>query len=191
MANINSLNIYLANLAVLNIKMYNLHWNVVGREFKTVHKMTEKIYKELQRQFDMVAETIKMQGELPMATMEEYLQNSMIEEIESRDYGVGEVLDIIDEDCEKIMDLALGIRHEADEEDNFMIVSMFEEFLSGFYKTSWFIKSMMVEEEIFELDEWEALEDMSAIGSDEGEMNDQMNRHAQKKKMPKKPKKNK
>lgn len=158
---IKSLNMYLANLAVLNIKVHNLHWNVVGREFKAVHKMTEKIYKELQFQFDAVAEAMKMQGELPMASMAEYLENSTIEELESRDYSVGEILDILDEDCDKIIDLALEIRHEADEADNFMIVNMFEEYLMGFYKRSWMIKSMLADEEIIELEEWDGDEDFS------------------------------
>ena len=41
------LNVFLANLAVLNIKVHNLHWNVVGLQFPLIHKMTEKIYKML------------------------------------------------------------------------------------------------------------------------------------------------
>lgn len=36
------LNVFLANLAVLNIKVHNLHWNVVGLQFPLIHKMTEK-----------------------------------------------------------------------------------------------------------------------------------------------------
>lgn len=159
--NNNSLNTYLADLAVLNIKIHNLHWNVVGREFKALHKMTEKIYKELQCQFDMVAEVMKMQGELPMASMAEYLEITNIEELESRDYSVGEVLDLLDEDCEKIIDTALEIRHEANEEDNFMIANMFEEFLAGFYKKSWMIKSMSVEEEIIDLEDWQEDDDQN------------------------------
>lgn len=151
----NNLNAYLANLAVLNIKIHNLHWNVVGREFKAVHKMTEKIYKELQCQFDEVAEAMKMQGELPMASMAEYLEAATIEELESRDYSVGEVLDLLDEDCDTIINQAMDIRHEADEEDNFMIANMFEDYLAKFYKKSWMIKSMLVEEEIIELEDWD------------------------------------
>ena len=32
------LNTYLANLAVINIKIHNLHWNVVGSQFVAVHE---------------------------------------------------------------------------------------------------------------------------------------------------------
>ena len=33
--------VYLANLAVWNAKLHNLHWNVVGRAFVQVHEYTE------------------------------------------------------------------------------------------------------------------------------------------------------
>jgi len=143
----NSLNIYLANLAVLNIKVHNLHWNVTGREFKVIHKLTEKIYKELLCQYDAVAEAMKMQDELPLATMAEYMDYATVAEIESRDYNVREVLDILASDLEILSDLALEIRNEADEEDNFIIANMFEEYLAKFYKTAWFVKSMLAQED--------------------------------------------
>lgn len=44
--------VYLANLAVLNAKLHNLHWNVVGRAFIQVHEYTEGLYDELFEQFD-------------------------------------------------------------------------------------------------------------------------------------------
>ena len=72
------LNVFLANLAVLNIKVHNLHWNVVGLQFPLIHKMTEKIYKMLQCQFDTVAEVMKMQNKMPAASMAEYLDKTTI-----------------------------------------------------------------------------------------------------------------
>lgn len=154
----NNLNTYLANAAVLIIKIHNLHWNVVGREFKTIHKLTEKIYKNFQEQFDTVAEIMKMQGELPAASMADYLDIATVEEIESRDYSVGEVLQILDEDCEVIINLALEIRNEADEKDNFIVANLFEDYLAKFYKISWMVKSMLMEEEVIDLEDWEAME---------------------------------
>lgn len=153
MANNNDLNTYLANVAVLIIKMYNLHWNVVGREFKMIHEFTENMYTTLQEQFDSVAEALKMQEKLPMASMAEYLDNADIEELDSRDYCVGEVLEIIDEDLEKMINLALDIRNKASKEDNFMISNMFEEYLSCFYKKSWMIKAMFAQEDVITFEE--------------------------------------
>lgn len=154
---ISSLNTYLADLAVLNIKIHNLHWNVVGREFKSIHKLTEKIYHKLNEQFDQVAEAMKMQGEIPLATMSEYMDYATVEEIESRDYSVSEVLQLLDQDCETIINLALDIRNEADDQDNFMIANMFEDYLAEFYKISWFVKAMLADDNDIEIAEWEEI----------------------------------
>ena len=47
---------YLANLAVWNVKLHNIHWNVVGPYFVSVHEYTEKLYDEVFEAYDAVAE---------------------------------------------------------------------------------------------------------------------------------------
>ena len=49
---------YLANLAVLNVKWHNIHWNVVGKQFLRVHTYTEELYDQLFEDFDAVAELL-------------------------------------------------------------------------------------------------------------------------------------
>lgn len=145
---INQLNVFLSNAAVMNIKIHNLHWNVVGPEFIVVHTLTEKLYKMFQEQFDTVAELMKMQNELPMANMADYLKTATVEEIESRDYSTYEVLQMLDEDCDNIMDLAKQIRDEADKKDNFLVANLFEDYLAVYAKHSWMIKAMLQDEDI-------------------------------------------
>ena len=77
----NRVNVFLSNLALLNVKVHNLHWNVEGREFKLIHELTERIYKMLQQQFDEVAEVLKMQGQMPLGSIAEYMKNATIKEI--------------------------------------------------------------------------------------------------------------
>ena len=38
------LNKYLSNLGVEYIKLHNLHWNVVGIQFKAIHEYLEGLY---------------------------------------------------------------------------------------------------------------------------------------------------
>lgn len=146
------MNVFLANLAIMNIKVHNLHWNIVGSQFITIHKLTEKIYKKLQEQFDEVAEAIKMQNKLPLATMSDYLEYSTVEEVESRDYTGYEVLDILSESCSEIIDLAKEIRTIADDEDNFLTANMMEDYIACYTKFIWMIRSMQ-QDDTFELDE--------------------------------------
>ena len=154
----NQLNIFLSNLAVMNIKIHNLHWNIIGAEFPVIHKMTEKLYKMIQLQFDEVAEAMKMQNEMPFASMADYLKNSTIDEIESRDFNSYEVLEELDADCQTIMDLAKDIRDEADKKDNFLIANLFEDYLAVYAKKSWMIRTMLKEDAI-PLEEDEESED--------------------------------
>lgn len=144
--NTDKLNKFLADLAVLNIKVHNLHWNVVGMEFKAIHKMTEKIYEMLQNQFDEVAEVLKMQNKLPLATIAEYLDNTEIEELESRPYQADEVLEILSDDCNLLINKAKQIREDADKKDNFLVVNLMEDYLKIYAKKSWMIRSMLEEE---------------------------------------------
>ncbi len=139
----NLLNVFLSDLAVANIKIHNLHWNVIGSEFMTIHKMTEKIYKMLQDQFDEVAEAMKMSGETPLASMADYLENTSIEEIESREYTDYEVLEELDNCCQSLMALAKQIRDEADKKDNFLIANLLEDYLAVYTKKSWMIRAML------------------------------------------------
>lgn len=139
-------NVFLADLAVMNIKVHNLHWNVVGYQFKAVHKMTEKIYMMFQHQFDEFAETMKMQNLMPQASMADYLENTTIDEIESRDYTVEEVLEELSVDCEKIMKSAKELRDEADKKDNFQIANLMEDYLNVYAKHAWMLRAMQGED---------------------------------------------
>lgn len=146
-AKVSKLNIFLSNLAVMNVKIHNLHWNVVGPEFPLIHEMTERLYKMFEEQFDTVAEVMKMQGEFPLGSLEDYLNNATAEELDSRDFGEVEVLEILDEDCQKLIDFANEVREDAEKNDNFQIVNLMEDYLAVYAKYHWFVRSMLLTDE--------------------------------------------
>lgn len=134
---------YLANSAVLNIKMHNIHWNVVGLQFIKIHDFTEEFYDKLFVDLDEVAELLKMKNEMPLSTMAEYLEKSDIEEIKAKDFSIKESLEIIKKDMELMKDLATNIRNLADEEGDFETVAMFEDYVGYYSKNLWFVNSMI------------------------------------------------
>lgn len=138
-----SLDKYLANTGVIYIKMHNLHWNVCGLNFQSVHEYLETVYDGFSDVLDEVAEAIKMQGEYPLASLKEYLEVTTIEEIPSKDYKVTEVLNIVLGDLRILKAQSMEIRSLASEEDDYAIVSMMEGHLSNYDKTLWFIESMV------------------------------------------------
>lgn len=134
---------YLANVAVSYVKLHNLHWNVVGPQFKAVHEYLEAIYDAYAEVLDAVAELLKMQGEMPLSRMSDYLAAASIKEVEAKDYSVEESLAILLADMEEMKAQALEIRALADEDDNFPVANMMEDNLEQYNKNIWFVKSML------------------------------------------------
>lgn len=143
MAHIEKLNVYLSNLAVGNVKLHNVHWNVVGTQFVQVHEYTEAIYDDFFAKYDEVAEALKMKGEKPLVTMKDYLDKATIKEDNSDRFTVKESLGILKKDLELMRDLATDIRNTADEAGDFAIVAMMEDHVAGYDKEIWFINSML------------------------------------------------
>ena len=141
------LNVYLANLAVWNVKLHNLHWNVTGHYFKPLHEMTESIYDEVFEAFDAVAEILKMKGEMPLSTMSDYLAAATVKEVAPKDFTAHEVVAMIEEDMKLMNALALEIRNDAAQSDDFEVQSMFEGYVAGFSKQLWFIRAMKTRHE--------------------------------------------
>ena len=134
---------YLANLALMNVKLHNVHWNVVGMQFLKVHNLTEEIYDSFFEAYDEVAELLKMKGVHPASTMAEYLQLTDIEEIKARDFNIKESLEILKNDLVTMRTLATDIRNTADEAGDFETVAMFEDFVAAHSKNIWFLTPIL------------------------------------------------
>ncbi len=137
------MNQYVADLAVLNVKFHNMHWNVVGERFEPVHVYLEKMYDDFFEKFDEVAERMKMVGEYPLASLASYLEVTKVKELEVRDYQIPEVYEIVKDELEKARKLATDIRNIADEAGDFVTVGMMEDHVAGYDKELWFIESAL------------------------------------------------
>ncbi len=134
---------YLSNLAVLNVKLHNIHWNVVGKYFMNVHNFTEETYDELFEAFDAVAELLKMKGQYPLSSIAEYMEKTDIEELKAQDFKSLDSYEIVKADLEKMRALATEIRNTADEEGDFETVAMFEDYVADFSKRIWFLSAKL------------------------------------------------
>ena len=152
MKNVQQVNQYLADLSVWNVKLHNLHFNVTGPQFKSIHEYLESIYDEAFEYFDAVAEHVKMQGQFPLvnsveyaklAKIGEYAKLTKIEELGQEDIPQAKVIDILLKDFKYMNDQAVAIRAAADEEGDFLLVSMMEDHVAYYVKQIWFIESML------------------------------------------------
>ena len=136
-------NKYLANINVNYVKLHNLHWNVLGLQFKPVHEYLEGLYDSMHEVFDEVAELLKMNGEYPLASLKDFLAVSEISELESKDYNVKESLEIALADIKLLKANALELRALASEDDFYPLQVMMEDHLGNYNKVIWFIESML------------------------------------------------
>ena len=136
-------NKYLANINVNYVKLHNLHWNVLGLQFKPVHEYLESLYDSMHEVFDEVAELLKMNGEYPVASLKEFLELSEIKELESKDYSVKDSLVIALADIKVLRENAKELRLLAAEDDFYPLQVMMEDHLANYNKVVWFIESML------------------------------------------------
>ncbi len=140
---VSQVNVYLANLALFYIKLHNLHWHVKGVQFKAVHEYLEELYDETTAKLDAVAELLKMEGETPLSSLNEYLTHGTVKELDSSDKCVKSALTIVLEDYQAFKKEASKIREDAIKEDEFPLVNMLEEHIEGYNKIIWFVQSML------------------------------------------------
>lgn len=136
-------NKYLANLMVGNVLLHNLHWNVEGKAFKQVHEFLEFLYDDVFAKFDAVAERMKMDGDMPPASMKQYMEFTDIKELEVRPYEIQEAFEQARKYLMHMRHLALAIRKDADEKDAFWWANMMEEHVEGYDKIIWFINQSL------------------------------------------------
>ncbi len=75
------LGLVLADAHVLYIKTRNLHWNLVGPRFHSLHEFYEVQYTTLAENIDKVAERIRMVGGTAPGSMAEFLDNARLKEV--------------------------------------------------------------------------------------------------------------
>lgn len=134
---------YLANLGVFFVKLHNVHWNVVGKQFLRIHTFTEELYDQVFEDFDEVAELLKTKDVMPLSTMKEYLEHATIGEVVAKDFSSLESLELVKADLVAMRDLASEIRNFADESGDFETVGMFEEYVAFYSKNIWFVDAML------------------------------------------------
>jgi len=78
-----SLNALQANYSIHYQKLRSFHWNVKGSDFFDLHEKFELQYTEALIHIDAIAERIRVFGEAPLSSLEQYLDTAEIKETTS------------------------------------------------------------------------------------------------------------
>ena len=100
---IDLLNNDLADSYLLLVKTKKYHWDVVGPQFMTLHKLWQAHYEALTINVDAIAERIRMLGGYPVGTMEGFLKICSLKEHAGKIPTTTEMVSYLRDDHEKVI----------------------------------------------------------------------------------------
>ncbi|TCK93240.1 starvation-inducible DNA-binding protein [Natranaerovirga hydrolytica] len=138
---IKDLDMYLANLNVLYVKLHNLHWNIEGTSFFQLHEKFEELYNFVSEDLDEVAERILTLGSRPSASLKDFIAMSTIDELESQAISSLESVKIIEKDFNKMLELSRKLLETAEDNKDQGTVDLMAGFIGNYEKTLWMLKA--------------------------------------------------
>ena len=136
------LNQQVANWTVAFTKLHNFHWYVKGPNFFSLHTKFEELYDEASQYIDDLAERILATGGNPVATLQESLELSIIEEA-GKGYKAEEMVEELSKDFDNISkQLEQAIEVASNAEDD-VTEDMFIGMQTNIDKHNWMLKSYL------------------------------------------------
>lgn len=133
------LNEYLSNLKVLNNNLYNLHFNVIGEHFFTLHKKLDDYYNAVANMYDEVAERIKMLNQYPITSLIEYEEKSTIKSMRSQDFNFKQVLSVLINDFSFMLAFTKELEEYASGINDHVTVNLMNNYINFFEKELWML----------------------------------------------------
>ena len=133
------LNEYLSNLKVLNNNLYNLHFNVIGEHFFTLHKKLEDYYKETAEMYDTMAERIKMLDQYPITSLVQYEEKSTIKSMRSQDFTTKQTYNILINDFNFMLSFSKELEVYASKINDYVTGNLMNENILFFEKELWML----------------------------------------------------
>ena len=137
------MNAYLANQEIMYIKLHNMHWNLKGNGFFTLHAKLEEYYDAINEQIDDVAERILSIGGRPLGTLKDYLEVTTIKEAENKEISIPEAVADVKKEFEAMLKLAKEVKEAADEENDYGTSALVDEYISTYEKNLWMLNAYL------------------------------------------------
>jgi starvation-inducible DNA-binding protein len=142
---IRAMNVALANASLLTIKTKKFHWDVVGPQFMTLHKLWDVQYEALTAYVDETAERIRMLGGYPLGTAQGFLKASELQEYPGEVPNATEAVRHLLADHEAIArSLRLAIAQCTEKFDDAGSADFLTGMLQGHEKMAWMLRSFLL-----------------------------------------------
>ncbi len=132
----------LSDSFTLYVKTLGVHWNVVGANFYSVHKLTEAQYEDLDAAIDVMAERIRALGHLSPASFSEFSSNAQIKS-EAPGNTAEEMIQSLITDNEAAAKRMRDFVSIADEADDVFTADMLTERIGQHEENAWMLRSMI------------------------------------------------
>ena len=140
---VKKLNEFLSDLEMLNVKLQNYHWNVIGKGFFTTHEKLEEYYDEVREQMDEVAEHILSLGHQPLGTMKDFMENSKIREAKNEQIKSIDIMENVIHDLQELKQKAVQIKQEAEDKEDYATSTLMDDYLANYSKKIWMLNAAL------------------------------------------------
>ncbi len=130
----------LADLYTTYLKTQNFHWNLTGKEFYSLHIMSEKQYEELADVIDEVAERIRALGFYVDGSLSGFQQLTSIKELR-KTLPLQEMLEDLLHSQETAIQHARHVGNLADKHHDHATVDFIGRLLNTLEKFAWMVRS--------------------------------------------------
>ena len=140
---VKKLNEFLSDLEMLNVKLQNYHWNVIGKGFFTTHEKLEEYYDEVREQMDEVAEHILSLGHQPLGAMKDFMENSKIREAKNEQIKSIDIMKNVIHDLQELKQKAVQIKQEAEDKEYYATSTLMDDYLADYSKKIWMLNAAL------------------------------------------------
>ena len=141
--NIDILNEYMSNLKVFNNNLYNMHFNITGSSFGSIHKKLQEYYEKIAIMYDNIAERIKMLNGYPITSLKKIEYTSSIKSMKSQSYNGLQIMEVLDNDFSFLTEYTNDLIAYFNKENDYYTTNILNDNLMFFTKELWMIKSSL------------------------------------------------
>ncbi len=132
----------LSSTYVLYMKTQGFHWNVVGPNFYSLHKLSEEHYEEMAEAIDTIAERIRALGHIAPANYSWYEKLSIIKTTTELKDTKSQLIDLLS-DHEALASLLKEGFDLAEQAKDHATGDLFVERMRSHEKTAWMLRSVL------------------------------------------------
>jgi len=137
------MNIFIADQMVMSMKIHNVHWNLKGNSFFTLHPLMDQYYEEHIERIDAVAERLIAIGGQPVGSLKGSLDVTSIQELDDKKIGAEAMVNALIVDFTKMREQANRIIEMAEELKDYGTADYFTAEIQVYDKELWMLNSYL------------------------------------------------